>query len=337
MKSSKPEVDVFIEALRSDLPSASDEARVRARLYAAGVLATSAAVTTSASGAAGSGAAASGTSGTLLSASGAAPHAALSGTAASGAAASGAVASAGMTTVGAGAGASTVAGSLGAGAAPAAIVKAGLLSKVLLLPAAAKLGVAATLAVAAATGVPLVLERTQPEAIVAPRSAVKTPASVGPVASVRAPAEPTQQADALLQPASRGANVAAAEDSRQGSAAAETPRPQPPAEAALRSGKAAHQPAGARTRESQNEAQSNAHERARSPVVVAERGRTEAVRASTLGEEARLIEQAMLALGAGDTALARRLLEDHTRRFPDGALARERERALERVRQAAAP
>jgi hypothetical protein len=66
------------------------------------------------------------------------------------------------------------------------------------------------------------------------------------------------------------------------------------------------------------------------------RGRTEPVRVSTLGEEARLIERAMLALGAGDHTLAGSFLEEHARRFPGGALERERERALERLRQASA-
>jgi hypothetical protein len=57
------------------------------------------------------------------------------------------------------------------------------------------------------------------------------------------------------------------------------------------------------------------------------------VRASTLGEETRLVEQAMLAMGEGDGALARRYLEEHARRFPAGLLERERERALARLRQ----
>jgi hypothetical protein len=48
------------------------------------------------------------------------------------------------------------------------------------------------------------------------------------------------------------------------------------------------------------------------------------------------MEQAMLALGEGDTALARRSLDEHARRFPAGLLQPERERALERLRHAAA-
>jgi hypothetical protein len=58
------------------------------------------------------------------------------------------------------------------------------------------------------------------------------------------------------------------------------------------------------------------------------------VRASTLGEETRLVEQAMLAMAEGDRALARRFLEEHARRFPAGLLERERERARARLREA---
>jgi hypothetical protein len=57
------------------------------------------------------------------------------------------------------------------------------------------------------------------------------------------------------------------------------------------------------------------------------------VRASTLGEETRLMELAMLALGEGDHELARRFLDEHARRFPAGLLERERERALTRLRE----
>ena len=54
---------------------------------------------------------------------------------------------------------------------------------------------------------------------------------------------------------------------------------------------------------------------------------------STLGEEARLMERAMLALGQGDAELARRFLAEHARRFPHGLLAPERERATERANE----
>jgi hypothetical protein len=57
------------------------------------------------------------------------------------------------------------------------------------------------------------------------------------------------------------------------------------------------------------------------------------VRASTLEEETRLMEQAMLALSEGDRDLAQRSLEEHARRFSRGLLVPERERARERLRQ----
>ena len=59
--------------------------------------------------------------------------------------------------------------------------------------------------------------------------------------------------------------------------------------------------------------------------------------ASTLLEETRLIEQALAALGGDDRASARYWLGEHARRFPDGLLLPERQRALERLRQGANP
>ncbi len=47
MKTQKDDIDSFIDALRGDLPSAHDEARVRARLLASGVLGAAAAATSS--------------------------------------------------------------------------------------------------------------------------------------------------------------------------------------------------------------------------------------------------------------------------------------------------
>jgi hypothetical protein len=70
------------------------------------------------------------------------------------------------------------------------------------------------------------------------------------------------------------------------------------------------------------------------PVASGAAGRTEWVRSSSLGEETRLMERAMVALGEGDRELARRSLDEHARRFPGGLLQRERERALLRLRQA---
>ena len=54
-------------------------------------------------------------------------------------------------------------------------------------------------------------------------------------------------------------------------------------------------------------------------------------RTSTLGEENALIERALYALKQGDRDGARRALDEHARRFPNGLLARERDRALSRA------
>ncbi len=53
-----------------------------------------------------------------------------------------------------------------------------------------------------------------------------------------------------------------------------------------------------------------------------------ALKSSTLQDETALVERALRAARVGDTASARRWLEEHERRFPDGALAPERRRAL---------
>jgi hypothetical protein len=52
---------------------------------------------------------------------------------------------------------------------------------------------------------------------------------------------------------------------------------------------------------------------------------------STLREETELVERGLAAMRAGDRASAIRWLQEHARRFPHGILARDRQRALERV------
>jgi hypothetical protein len=54
-------------------------------------------------------------------------------------------------------------------------------------------------------------------------------------------------------------------------------------------------------------------------------------RESTLREEADIMARALSALRTGDHATARRWLDEHARRFPNGQLQRERERARERA------
>jgi hypothetical protein len=58
---------------------------------------------------------------------------------------------------------------------------------------------------------------------------------------------------------------------------------------------------------------------------------------STLREETVLVERALYALRLGDRDGARRALDEHARRFPDGLLAPERDRALSRVNAPAKP
>jgi hypothetical protein len=405
MKTPNLDVDPFIEALRVDLPSADDEARVRARLLAAGVVVAGAAVTTS-SGAA-SFAVGSVGSGTIAAVPGAlkgaavsgalkgaavsgAPNGAgvagavVSGAAASGAAASGAAASASAASaaaMSAAAGGGSTIGGLGAAGAPAFALKLGLLSKVLVLPMAAKVGVAATLAVAvAATSVPLVLSSHESEpgagasamvsrGIPRDRTAPVAPASRAPIADTRAvdgahregvgadssspplgvvgsdevTASGTATGDANDEAGSRAratGGVSPLLDRRQAMAAArtsDTDRPSTRSRAASRLSKTAPRRIGARSESAAADSERSAANRSSArDVGSVDRGRTEMVHSSTLGEETRLLEQAMLALGAGDRSLARRSLEEHERRFPDGLLVRERERALDRLRQLAA-
>jgi hypothetical protein len=406
MKTPNLDVDPFIEALRVDLPSADDEARVRARLLAAGVVVAGAAVTTS-SGAA-SFAASNAGSGTLAAVPGALKGAAVSGAldgagvagtvvsgaAVSGAAASGAVASASAMSgaamsgaamsgaaMSAAAGGGSTVGGLGAAGAPAFGLKVGLLSKVLVLPMAAKVGVAATLAVAvAATSVPLVLSSHESEpgagasamvsrGIPRDRTAPVAPASRAPIADARAVhgaqrdgagadssspalgvvgsdeviANGTATGDANDEAGSRAratGDVSPLPDRRQATATPrtfETDRPSTRSRAASRLPKTGQRRVGARSESAAADSERSAANRSLPrDVGSVDRGRTEMVRSSTLGEETRLLEQAMLALGAGDRSLARRSLEEHERRFPDGLLVRERERALDRLRQLAA-
>ena len=57
----------------------------------------------------------------------------------------------------------------------------------------------------------------------------------------------------------------------------------------------------------------------------------EAVRSSTLEAETALIERALRAARAGDAEGARNWLSEHQRRYPNGSLAPERQRALEQL------
>ena len=270
----EPDVDPFVEALRDDLPSAADERRVRARLLAAGVVVGSAALSVQ-------------TAAALTGPGASVPAGAGTGAlAAGGSALNGATSGAALT------GASGAAGGLGAAGAPA-LIKVGLLSKVLVLPLAAKVGVATTLAVAvAATSIPLVLDRD---------------AGTAKVANVAAPPPAARDVAPLLSPAVvPGARESGTREPEVApSAAGDGADPTPRADTGVSSAPRVSRPS-------------------RAP-------RAASAHTSALSEEARLMERAMLALGEGDHVLARRSLEEHARRFPRGLLARERERAFTRL------
>jgi hypothetical protein len=294
MKTPNPHLDPFLAALQADLPSAEAETRVRARLLAAGLALTGAAIT-SGSGAATSLGGAVTALGTATSSGGAGLGAATSG-AAGGAAA--------PVTIAAGAGASGSAGAagVGAGTAPAALAKLGFLSKLALLPAAAKVGVASTLVVAAAaTTVPLLLDTRPPSATTSHSVGTSMPQNPTPARPVET------HAPASVAPS----------------------RPDPPMPAPVtKTAAPTPLPTGAARR-------ADSQPLARDPAAVPKRERSSSLRiaTSTLSEETRLMEAAMLALHEADRELAGRALAEHARRFPKGLLEPERERALARLRQ----
>jgi hypothetical protein len=354
MKTPLPDVDAFVEALRGDLPSAEDQARVRARLLAATALASSAALTsTSASAQLGSaGASAATTSGapagiTLVGASGSAAPVAAGGSAAAGA---------------------------GTLAAAAPVAKAGLLAKLLVLPLSAKVGAVVAVAVAA-TSVPLVLEQTRessearvgatgvgdarpgptpPAGTSAPRAQSPLEREVGP-----APAEPGSSQVAGDGPSSQAASGGSRERGPAPRRRSITPRrPSPPQAATHAAAPAAAPLKAVATAAAASDALvapasrldtaastvdgSEAAASAVAPDATRTRtapppGRAQVALAgeSALAEETRLMERAMLAIGDGDAELAQRFLAEHARRFPQGLLAPERERAQRRAQSLA--
>jgi hypothetical protein len=343
MKTPNLDVDPFVEALRGDLPNRGDEERVRARLLAAGILVTGAAATTSNAAASlggnglgmGSGGAASplaATASPVAAGAGAGTLATTPGvgvSASSGALSSGALSSGALSSAAASGAAAGVAGGLGATGAPAALAKAGLLSKVLLLPMAAKLGVATTLAVAVASSVPLVVSQGDPApshdtTSPAPQARVAKPTLDAP-GGASPPRASVPSGDSPVSP--RNDALQASGGVTSGSVASGSVASGSVTSGSVTSGSVASGSARAPS------PKATATKRRESIASAPERGRTEKVRASTLGEETRLMEQAMLALGEEDRDLAQRSLDEHARRFPRGLLVPERERAREHLRQ----
>lgn len=298
MTTRPPEDDLFVEALRADLPSARDEARVKARLLSAGV-----------------------------------------------------IASVVMSSTNVAAGGAGVGGAAGA---QATLAKIGVFAKLGSLPVAAKAGVAvAVTAAAVGTAVPVVqhqrevarqeqhtraaqqlprppvpqlesVRRPAPsEAALAPRPELSTPPVAAPVAEA-ATALPSQRVE-------RASNTARAVVPPR----AEAPVITKPAQTESPVSRVVEQPGATATfKEAAPEAVLPGPPAAAAPDETALSGRATE---SNLAEETRLIERALSALSDGRLELSRHWLDEHARRFPDGLLAIERRRGLERLRHAERP
>ena len=286
MKTQKDDIDAYVDALRGDLPSERDEARVRARLLASGVLVAASTVT--------SGVAAAGSTGAVG----------------------------------------------GLGSAPAGLVKVGLLSKVIALPLAAKVGAATTVAVALAAGVPIAFEAevaaTAPtsRAMTAPPSESRTSPAVAPTERRMPPAMPALQsapAPEVSEPLAVAPRPMVGAITRPAAILPAPPAPTP-LQAPAAGRVATAEPAQARS--PAELAPVLAPEPA--PALAVGPAHPDQPSPSTLAEETRLMERAMAALGAGDRDDAGYWLAEHERRFPQGLLARERLRTLARLRQSAA-
>lgn len=370
MNTPKLDVDSLIEALRDDLPNEREEARVRARLVATGVLAATA--LTSAEVAAGTVTAAGALGKSVTGAAGTAAGAAAVG------------------------GAGTSIAPLGA--LQAGVAQVGLWSKVIALPLATKIGIAGTVAVGVAAGsVPMLRDGGSPNgdravaAVVerAPERASSARPSGGdrqtlPLGAA-APNGAEPNAEATLEPAgSVPAFQATSSDVAQARAVQPVPPPAPvgarttskaadvragtapaeratapaassigaPARAAGKTSAAApseavtaappraeggREPAASvgapvATRDAVARADSSAARGGSAPPQGAGAPAPNAyASASTLAEETGLMERAIAALHDGDLERARHWLGEHERRFPNGLLARERHRALARV------
>jgi hypothetical protein len=290
MKTPRPDVDSLIEALREDLPDAEQEARVRARLLAAGVVVAGVALHSSAA--------------------------------------------AGTASVAGAAGGGALGGAGGVSTAPLAAAQVGLWSKVVALPLAAKVGVATVAIGVAASGVPA-LRALQPAP--SERAVASAPRTNPPVARVaRATSEPTPAAPVALpaeldiapaKPApGASAPSAALPNAAVPSAAvpnAAVPNAAVPSAAVPRRVVAPHS----------SLAKAEPPREARAPKQVAAIA-VPAPPASTLAEEAGLMELAIGALQQGDPERARYWLDEHAARFPDGLLAPDRQRAFARVARA---
>jgi hypothetical protein len=201
------------------------------------------------------------------------------------------------------------------GAAAAGAASGGAFAKVLGLPLAAKVG--GVLALAGAATVPWL--HATPSTGQSPNARVASTAAAPGARAVtlgeaRRAAQPTPPAAEAAPPLEvRSVSTEAAPVSRASRALAPAPRPTAPAAAALT------RPASA---DGSAMAVGVGSFPAAAPVPVDD---------GTLREETALLERALAALGRGDRVTARRELGAHAARFPNGHLAPERERALERT------
>jgi hypothetical protein len=296
---SDPELDALVHALRDDLPNDRDSARLRARLSALGLAASHALVSTSAA------------------AAGAAPPAVAEGAVALGAAGKAATQ----------AGALALALKAGAVVVVSATVMAGPLwiaqrRSLSVAPAASgadgaqRAPLAKRSLTTAPRGAVASVELTNPSELFAGEAA-RMPANEREAAATAVtPSGPRGLAQAT--PGSAVANAADSAASRgssatRASASEETPSRAAAPNSAIPSTKASAQSTAGFARDDE-------------PAAPPRAGI--ANEPTTLREETALIDGALAALRSGDRARAATLLGEHQRRFPQGLLARERERAL---------
>ncbi len=227
-----------------------------------------------------------------------------------------------------------------AAAGASAVAKVGFLPNLAALSWGTKLGVAGV-AIAAATAVPLAVELTSNETPDATRPAAPTASD---------PLPPARALPAIALPetpaASTDIDIDEARAAEPEPVAAPPPEPRSlaprrlsnPRSAPVQSGR---EPAPAAPT-SENTAAAAAFPNIEAPSPApppadqdrppAESEPVEVVPPSTLGEETAIMDRALSALGAGQRDRALQWLGEHARRFPNGKLARERERALQHAR-----
>jgi hypothetical protein len=201
------------------------------------------------------------------------------------------------------------------GAAAAGAASGGAFAKVLGLPLAAKVG--GVLALAGAATVPWLhatpsTGQSPNDRVVSTRAApTARVVTHGEAQRTAQPSPPAAEAAPSLDVTS--VSTGAAATPRVSQAVAPAPRPTAPAATAL-------------TRPASTEASTTAVGVGSFPTAA-----PVPVDDGTLREETALLERALTALGRGDRVTARRELGAHAARFPNGHLAPERERALERT------